>query len=235
MFELKGGSYPLTTIQLLSTELDKFSQQLHNKIQQAPVFFQNAPIVVDLTAVEDSKQLNITKLKTIMLEHKLILVAIKGGNPQQRSDALAQHIATLVAGRTKNTNDSTGNSEPEPKTEPKIKKSPINYKLITEPVRSGQQIYAPQGDLIVISSVSNGSELLASGNIHVYGALRGRALAGINGDLNARIFCQSLEAELISIAGRYKLSEDLEGGWSQACEAKLDGENLIVRAMGEKS
>jgi len=82
-------------------------------------------------------------------------------------------------------------------------------KLITTPIRSGQQVYAPGGDLIVAAPVSAGAELLADGNIHVYGALRGRALAGVKGNEQARIFCQSMEAELVSISGNFKLEETL--------------------------
>jgi septum site-determining protein MinC len=82
-------------------------------------------------------------------------------------------------------------------------------RLVTEPVRSGTQIYARGTDLVVPAAVSPGAELVADGNIHVYGALRGRALAGANGDAGARIFCARLEAELVSIAGRYLVSEQL--------------------------
>ena len=101
-------------------------------------------------------------------------------------------------------------------------------RLVTEPVRSGQQIYA-KGDLIVVGSVSHGAELLAEGNIHVYGPLRGRALAGLRDNPAARIFCRSLEAELISIAGYYRLAEDLEPAQrGQPVQIHLDGENLHV-------
>ncbi len=85
----------------------------------------------------------------------------------------------------------------------------LKTRLVTEPVRSGTQIYARGSDLIVTASVSPGAELVADGNIHVYGALRGRALAGAGGDEAARIFCTRLEAELVSIAGRYLVSEHL--------------------------
>lgn len=81
--------------------------------------------------------------------------------------------------------------------------------VVARPIRSGQQIYSPNGDLTIIGSVSEGAELLATGSIHVYGALRGRALAGINGDTTARIFCRALNAELVSIAGVYIASESL--------------------------
>jgi septum site-determining protein MinC len=85
-------------------------------------------------------------------------------------------------------------------------------RLVSEPVRSGTQIYARGSDLIVTAAVSPGAELVADGNIHVYGALRGRALAGASGDASARIFCTRLEAELVSIAGRYLVSEQLPAG-----------------------
>ena len=82
--------------------------------------------------------------------------------------------------------------------------------VIGDMVRSGRQIYAPGGDLVVTAMVSAGAELLADGHIHVYGTLRGRALAGLSGDANARIFCLSLEAELVSIAGLYRVNEDFD-------------------------
>ncbi len=83
-------------------------------------------------------------------------------------------------------------------------------KIVKQTIRSGQQIYAPGGDLVIIGSVSTGAEILADGNIHVYGTLRGRALAGVQGNQAASIFCHSLQAELISIAGIYLLSEDIQ-------------------------
>ncbi|MCW8930406.1 MAG: septum site-determining protein MinC [Gammaproteobacteria bacterium] len=83
-------------------------------------------------------------------------------------------------------------------------------KIVKQTIRSGQQIYAPGGDLVIIGSVSTGAEILADGNIHIYGTLRGRALAGVRGNQEAAIFCHSLQAELISIAGIYLLSEDIQ-------------------------
>ena len=105
-------------------------------------------------------------------------------------------------------------------------------RIIYQPVRSGQQIYAQNGDLIVLAQVSAGAEILADGNIHVYGPLRGRALAGVRGNAKARIFCHSLEAELVSIAGQYKISEDLQNGhWKQPAQIHLSDETLTVKAL----
>ncbi|MAB25605.1 MAG: septum site-determining protein MinC [Pseudomonadales bacterium] len=110
---------------------------------------------------------------------------------------------------------------------------PGGGRLITEPVRSGQQVYARGGDLIVMAPVSAGAELLADGHIHVYGPLRGRALAGVQGNTEARIFCQNLEAELVSIAGQYKVAEDLrkEQHWKQAVHISLAGDSLKISAL----
>ena len=83
-------------------------------------------------------------------------------------------------------------------------------KIVKQTIRSGQQIYAPGGDLVIIGSVSTGAEILADGNIHIYGTLRGRALAGVRGNQETAIFCHSLQAELISIAGIYLLSDDIQ-------------------------
>jgi septum site-determining protein MinC len=106
-------------------------------------------------------------------------------------------------------------------------------KIVTQPIRSGQQVYAPGGDLIVMAPVSAGSELLADGSIHVYGPLRGRALAGVRGDTDAQIFCQSLEAEMVSIDGHYKVAEDLrkEAFWKTAVHVYLEGNSLKIAAL----
>jgi septum site-determining protein MinC len=99
-------------------------------------------------------------------------------------------------------------------------------------VRSGQKIVAERGDLVVCASVGSGAELVAVGNIHVYGALRGRALAGVNGDETARIFCQHLDAELLAIAGLYRTSEDLGPDIrKQRIQAFLQEEKLVVEAL----
>ena len=104
--------------------------------------------------------------------------------------------------------------------------------LVTEPVRSGQMIFAERGDLVVVASVSPGAELIARGNIHVYGALRGRALAGVHGDSAARIFCQGMEAELIAIAGLYKISDAIDPALRQRrVQAFLEGGAMRVEPL----
>ena len=105
-------------------------------------------------------------------------------------------------------------------------------KVITRPVRSGQQIYAEGADLIVLAQVSEGAEVLADGHIHIYGSLRGRALAGVKGDVGARIFCQQFEAELVAIAGNFVLQEALPKElFKKSAQISLDGEKVIVEAL----
>jgi len=119
--------------------------------------------------------------------------------------------------------------KPEKPAEPVAKPT----RVITTPIRGGQQIYAQGGDLVVIAAVSPGAELLADGNIHVYGPLRGRALAGVKGDPKARIFCQQLAAEMVSVAGHYKVAEDLrrEPLWGQPVQVGLAGDVLNITRL----
>ena len=101
-----------------------------------------------------------------------------------------------------------------------------------QPVRSGQQLYARGTDLIIRAAVSPGAEVLADGSIHVYGALRGRALAGCRGEESARIFCQSLEAELVAIAGNYLVAEDMASEHrKQPSMVRLSDEKLTIETL----
>ncbi|WP_417912240.1 septum site-determining protein MinC, partial [Candidatus Electronema sp. TJ] len=105
-------------------------------------------------------------------------------------------------------------------------------KIVTEPVRSGQSVTVGQGDLTVLASVGSGAEVAASGSIHVYGALRGRAFAGCGGDQNARIFCHKLEAELVAITGIHLVSEDFPAHLrSKAAQVRLHGGRLHITAL----
>jgi septum site-determining protein MinC len=235
-FQLKGGLYPLTALQLLENNLAVFEQQLESKIQQAPKFFQHAPVVIDLQKLKSGNTLDFNKLKDILLKKQLIPVGIKSASLEQQSAAILAGLAIFQEGNKEakaektpiKTQQSIASSPEKEEQESEIRGS--NSKVITEPVRSGQQIYARGGDLIVIAPVSQGAELLADGHIHVYGPLRGRALAGVTGDQNAHIFCQSLEAELISIAGQYKISEDIDPAiWRLTVDISMEGGHLHIQ------
>ncbi|MGX2042112.1 septum site-determining protein MinC [Methylocaldum sp. MU1018] len=209
--EIKSGSITLPILKLLNGDPGVVAQQLRDKIRQAPEFFRNAPVVIDLSELPDYADVDFLDLIDILHEHRLVPVGTRGGS--QRLQAAAQDARLAVLPEHKH---ETGSAAPVPApSAPKISaqtttRIPSGSKLIEQPIRSGQRIYASGADLIVLSQVSPGAEVMADGNIHIYGSLRGRALAGVQGNLEARIFCADLQAELIAIGGHYKISENLE-------------------------
>ena len=221
-FKLKGRLYTFTVLQLLQVDKDSFVQQFAETVVKAPKLFEKTPVVFDLSAV-NHLEFDLQNLCQVARDYGMIPVAIQGGNPMQDTLAQCQGLAVLHA--------STSQDRPiiEQTAEAVIHES-TKAKLITSPVRSGQQVVAKGCDLVITSSVSHGAELLSDGNIHVYGALRGRALAGISGDLNARIFCHSLDAELVSIAGFYRLSDAIEP-IDGPCQIYLDNEHIIIESL----
>ena len=220
-FKLKGRLYTFTTMQLLTTDSNLLALQMDAVIAKAPRLFDRAPIVLDCTSIKEDG-LDLQALCQAMRERSLIPVAIQGGSPLLETLAQCQGLAVLNATSTRD------------KTVAKIETTvdkPVNKtKLLSTPVRSGQQIVSKGGDLIITSTVSHGAELLADGNIHVYGALRGRALAGIAGDKKARIFCQSLHAELVAIAGYYCLSDSMPSS-DGPCQIFLKDESIQVEPL----
>ncbi len=214
-FKLKGRLYTLTVLQLLETDGVAFSQQLALVVAKAPRLFDHTPVVLDCSSLPDEYlsmgQFDLQDMCYRMREYGMVPVAIQGGSAFLNVLAQSQGLAVLNGSSNQ---DKPWAGETVASLQPAVQSSSefdiIKTKLLTAPVRSGQQVVSKSGDLIITASVSHGAELLADGNIHVYGALRGRALAGIAGDKQARIFCQSLDAELVSIAGFYRLSDAIE-------------------------
>jgi len=224
-FQLKAGLYTLTTFWLQDPLMRGLATQLAAKVSQAPQFFKGAPIVIDLQRVRDAViPIHFTTLRDTLLNQGIHPVGVRGGNPTQHEAALLAGLPVLPESKE---------SRPEPKESGHVLPFSAQNKLITQPVRSGQQITAPAGDLTVIAAVSPGAELLADGHIHIYGALRGRALAGINGNRDAKIFCLSLEAELVSIAGQYTVNEDLMKSefWRQAVKIEWADDKLKLALL----
>lgn len=243
VFHLKGGMLTMTVVELVHQAPERFAMQLAEKVEQAPNFFQDTPVLISLEKLDDSMDIaGLIALLRICRDHGLQPVALRGAE-QFRPLAQQASLVLLPPGRGRDKIIETPEPAPQPVAQhaevaqapaaaaPKTAESTPS-RVITEPVRSGQQVYARGGDLIVLAPVSAGSELLADGHIHVYGPLRGRALAGVRGDTQARIFCQSLEAELVSIAGQYKVAEDLRRQqWKEAVQVSLDGDILKIAAL----
>jgi len=227
--ELKSSTFSVPVLVLTSNDVKDIEQQLQDNVRLAPEFFRNSPLVFDLEELnKHNLNIDIDQLTKIVRSLDLLPIGIRGGNTEQNKQALELGIP-VHSGHTGATAAKPKKPEPATTPKPEPQSEIVASTLITQPVRSGQRIYA-QGDLIVLAQVSAGAEILAEGNIHVYGSLRGRALAGVQGNTAARIFCSDLQAELISIAGTYKLSEDLnETVHNNPVQIYLQNNTLIIK------
>ena len=223
-FKLKGRLYTFTVMQLVDVDTEHFVQQLTETVAKAPRLFDRTPVVLDCAAI-DSDKLDLPLFCQYLREHGLIPIAVQGGGVWLNTQAQCQGLAILHTSSMQNKSRKSKSLESEQHTQETIK-----TKLLTTPVRSGQQVVSKGGDLVIAAAVSHGAELLADGNIHVYGALRGRALAGIAGNKEARIFCQSLDAELVSIAGFYRLSDAIQP-FSGPCQIFLQDDHIQIEAL----
>lgn len=206
-FQLKGSVLTLTVLELLKADMPAINSQFMSLVKQTPDLFRGMPVIIELKKIQSATtSLDFSVIIELLKEHGLIPVGVRGGNPDQQAAIALLGLPLLASTRV----EKTAKVElPVSSGEETTVLRKVSSKLVTQQVRSGQQIYAKGGDLVILNSVSPGAEVLADGNIHIYGALRGRALAGVNGDREARIFCQKIDAELVSIAGHYWVNEDL--------------------------
>jgi septum site-determining protein MinC len=200
-FQLRGGSFTLMVLKLVDPTSESFFARISEKARLAPNFFRNAAVVLDLDGLPESQACDFGDIKARLRRCDLMVVGVQGGHRPHHEAALRSGLPLVPSGRPTRTSTRAAAPQVPP---------PRSTLVVSEVVRSGRQLYAPGGDLVVTAMVSPGAELLADGHIHVYGALRGRALAGLSGDTNARIFCMSLEAEMVSIAGLYQVNEDFD-------------------------
>ena len=238
VFQLKGSMLAITVMELAHYDLERLDRQLDEKVAQAPNFFQNTPLVMALDKLPDGAlALDLPALLDVCRRHGLRTLAVRASRVEHIAAADALDIPVLPPSGARERPIDPVEPTARKKVEKPVEKPPEPTvqptRIITTPVRGGQQIYAPGGDLVVLAAVSPGAELLADGNIHVYGPMRGRALAGIKGDAKARIFCQQLAAELVSVAGQYKVAEDLrrDPHWGQQVQVSLSGDVLNITRL----
>lgn len=219
--ELKGSSFTLSVVHLHHSEPEVIRQALQEKVEQAPDFLNNAPVVINVAALNGDA--NWQELQQAVTAAGLRVVGVSGCNDEQQKRAIARAGLPLL---------NEGKGQKVRAVAPVPDNASAKTRIINVPVRSGQQIYARNGDLIVTSSVSTGAELIADGNIHIYGTLRGRALAGASGDSQCQIFCTHLGAELVSIAGQYWLSDQIPSGFfGQAARFSLLNNALTIQPL----
>lgn len=237
-FELKGSALTLMVLYLWDTDSQNVTRQLQEKFGQVPGFFKNLPLVIDLGALQDSAQIpDFAHLAKTLRGFGLILTAVRGGNARQKELALAANLGLLSTRSERVTEPAAievADHQPNLETQPDVLPTPApSAKIITQPIRSGQRVVAPHGDLIVLAAVNSGAEILAAGNIHIYGPLRGRALAGVKGDTEARIFCLQFHPELVAIAGEYMVNDEMEKTqFGQSTIIALENHQLTIQALG---
>lgn len=211
-FEIKSANLPLVSLLLKSTDLAALAEELKERFGDIPDFFDNDPLVIDLLPLQAQGEvtLDFPELLHLLRAYRVMPVAVRGGSEEQmrvaRQIGLAAAPEAVVAKGPRQ-------AQPEPveakaqKAEPHAEPPSTSAMVIDKPLRSGQQVYARGRDLVVMSMVNPGAEVIADGHIHVYAPLRGKAIAGARGNADARIFSLCLEAELLSIAGVYRTSE----------------------------
>ncbi|MGD9511528.1 MAG: septum site-determining protein MinC [Geminicoccaceae bacterium] len=228
-FQVRGSLQTVLSLRLLEPDDPNFIPLLVDKIAHSPDFFRNAPIVLDVGAIVARAPLDLALLVEHLRQHRLTPVGIQNGNDDWNELALAAGLAVFGAGSPQRAPASeAAPTRPSPVATPP---RPQPTKVVSEPVRGGQQIVT-QGDLVVLAPVSAGAELAASGHIHVYGTLRGRAFAGIGGDESAMIFCDQLEAELLSIAGVHLVAEEIDQKHQRRrARVELLNEQLVIHTL----
>ncbi len=300
--ELKGGMYTFMSLKLYTGDIDTIDQRIADKVQQAPGFFKDTPVVIDLTDLDVAEMsVDTSALLERIRQHKLVPIVasvvnkngplgqqialpliegvarrvkaeepkVKKPQPRLSAEPAAKSLLTGVTATAGDPDDSMDGShdesldaslsssldgsmsaedsvsagavdgtdievdaELEPLSAQEVQYIVKQPQLMRRPVRSGQQVYARDTDLIVMGQVGPGAEVIADNHIHIYGPLRGRALCGVTGNTEARIFCQSLEAELVSVAGNYRvlesIPEDLRG---KPAQIWLDEERLNIEPL----
>lgn len=201
---VQGALFTVMVVRAGMLRDPSFEHELARQVERSPRFFRGAPVVLDLRGSQGFESPDdFSEARAVLRDFTLALVGVQNAQPEQLEAATASGLASFAPTAAQ---PARAPAAPAPTAAPP---PAAKARIVTQPVRSGTQIYARGADLIVTAAVSPGAELIADGNIHVYGVLRGRALAGASGDTEARIFCSRLEAELVSIGGRYLVSDQL--------------------------
>lgn len=228
---IKGEMSLLSIVQLADTSMNEVRQSLADKRDSLPGLFANSPVIVDCGKLgEACVEVDFSAIRQLLVELGFIPVGIRNF-PEELAEEVMQAGWAILRNSRPETTTRIGKpmDEPDEQLESPDRQS---VTVIERPVRSGQQVYFPDGDVVVLQHTSAGSEVLAGGSVHVYGSLRGRVLAGIQGDASARIFCQKLEAELVAIAGNYRLLDDIETDLKgRPAMVWLEGEKLRISPM----
>lgn len=196
---LRGRAHPFLTLEVAEIDPAGFEEALAAKLSSTASFFRHAPVMLDLNALPAEAAAQVPELLAVVRRLGLVPAAFRARWPEIDRAALAAGLGRML--------------EPETGQDFALPCERRPTVIVSEPIRSGQRIYAAEADLVVLHSVSPGAQLLADGCIHVYGTLRGSASAGLADDPHARIFAKIMDAEMLSIAGLWLGAEEIPPEW----------------------
>jgi septum site-determining protein MinC len=234
-FELRSGVVDTLLFVVKTPDLDAVAAELERRFEATPEFFAGETVALDVRRLEQGVAVDVGALVQVLQRFRMRPVAVIA-HETQHDWALAGGLPQVESRERRGAQPAAA---PSPETAApaqaaveRIVEVPRSAMVVDRPLRSGQQVFA-RGDLIVLGMVNHGAELIAEGNIHIYAPLRGRALAGVHGNHEARIFCTCFEPELISIAGIYRTTEnplpaELLG---HAVQIALRDEKLIIEPL----
>lgn len=242
IYDIKSADLPLVAFQLKSSALDAVDAALAEQLRESPGFFEQDPVLIDLDGLPTEAQaLDLPALLGLLQKHGLRPLAIKSKHRHWCEAAVALGLVQADDARIRRQLPAVPTETPSTTTPAAPTLTPVtafaDAMVLDKPLRSGQQCYAKGRDLIVLAMVNPGAEVLADGHIHVYAPLRGKAIAGARGNTAARIFAQSMDPELISIAGVYRTSEhplspEVRGQAAQVfLQTGAEGDKLVIRAL----
>lgn len=238
-FELRNGTANTLVFIVKTTDLTALRDELARRYDATPGFFANDAVLIDVRRLGNEEKIPVTEFIALLNEFHMHPVGIVATGAQQEWAGGVLPFLELHERRDAGITSAVDSSDPqpvaftpEPAANERIVQHSVTTIVIDKPLRSGQQIYAG-GDLVVLGQVSFGAELIAAGSIHIYAPLHGRALAGVHGDHDARIFCTCFMPELIAIAGIYRTAEnplpdDMLG---KPVQVRLNDEKLIIESL----
>jgi septum site-determining protein MinC len=247
--EIKFGQVGIANLKLKRLDPEALAAELRAKVENAEKLFLRAPVVLDLSHLPDLPDLEVVRdLLARIRTAGMLPVGLSYGTSE--NELIAQALGIPVIAKFRASYERAHDAAPEPvagatptpphevvaesrAATPTLPAAVTTVGMLHDkPVRSGQQVYARGRDLILTALVGNGAEVIADGSIHAYGALRGRALAGAQGDESARIYFQEFHAELVSIAGQYRVFEDIPKDLrGQRVQAWLEGDKLMLKKL----
>lgn len=241
--ELKIGQVGIANLRIRTLDVDQLIREMRERVERAPKLFGRAAVIVDFGGLTRLPDVDTARALIDGLRGAGVLpVALAYGT--RETETLAEHLGLPLLAKFRAQYEPVGATPaptpparpaPEPVAEkaPAAKAADSRPGLVQKtPVRSGQQLYAENRDLTVLSTVGAGAEVISDGSIHIYGALRGRALAGARGNADARIFCREFHAELVAVAGHYKVMEEVPKELrGKAVQIWLDQDQLKIAAQ----